>query len=471
MGFSVIFGKPGSGKTYHCVGLISKRLCDWYERERAGQEVKERLYTNLPLNINAINDHMADQYGSDKGIDVSKYIILLDNDYYTPPVPLLDDYGLQCKDANGKLLFRYWWDKFPQDAFIVLDEVHKLLGAELTEVSTAELVSGLRDWVSTYRHSRQDIVFLTQAPENIHRSVLAMADSGMMITNPKYGVFPFPFNIPMSDVEAVLKAFGVTRQYYTVQYGTYRGRSIRFSGAITRHIMSPVIYRLYQSTTLVSDGIGGDKVRQFSSRFAACWWFFRRHAWHLSLKLAVVIFLAGLSISLFKNFPHIVFSSVKMVMPKSDVMATGFDDIKSSSDNKQAKNIQKTNEIYQEAPVSGPMDVFVDEDYELSKYPRVTAYFPDGFYTSEGNKYSVGDELDFLDDDKEVKHVEKIDYRSKSIEVSGGSVYPRDFVRVQHIKMVPPLPSSSGVSTPAADGQTGPGVRGDVPGSGNKFYL
>jgi len=85
-----IFLKPGSDKTC-CLYSIIKCLHALYMSERLGQEVEEHLYTNLSLDIKALNNYMSDQYGPDKDIDVSKYITVLDQDFFSPLVSLLDE--------------------------------------------------------------------------------------------------------------------------------------------------------------------------------------------------------------------------------------------------------------------------------------------------------------------------------------------------------------------------------------------
>lgn len=55
----VIFGKPGSGKSYHTVKVVSDILCDWLRNEKvSGERHVQRLFTNLPLKCDKLKAYV-----------------------------------------------------------------------------------------------------------------------------------------------------------------------------------------------------------------------------------------------------------------------------------------------------------------------------------------------------------------------------------------------------------------------------
>ena len=65
MSLSVIFGKPGAGKTYYAVMRIAEYLEDFCRFElQEGVEHERKIYTNLPLNFDAIDDYISDRLGT-----------------------------------------------------------------------------------------------------------------------------------------------------------------------------------------------------------------------------------------------------------------------------------------------------------------------------------------------------------------------------------------------------------------------
>lgn len=300
MSSKIISGKPGSGKSYYCVSLLASDLVDWAKYElKHGKPFDRRLLCNIPLNVAEVNEYVSDQVG--KTVDMSGYIVQLTNDDFGDPVP-----NPEFDGKNSQWLF--WWDLFPKNALIVIDEVHKYLGAEMDMSFSKENLDNLakfRNWFAEHRHKGQDVIFLSQDPTNISSQIRKIADKNLEITNAKNINLPFPLSIPGSDIDVVRQAWGFHSQYFTVSTGIYRGNRCTFSkNDVTRHLMDPKIFKLYKTHTL-SD-VNSDRPELGLGKLGSIWWLIRRHGLHLVLKLIAVIFFFWSMIRILSALPFII---------------------------------------------------------------------------------------------------------------------------------------------------------------------
>ncbi|MBQ6615417.1 MAG: hypothetical protein IJH67_03515 [Thermoguttaceae bacterium] len=268
MALSVIFGKPGAGKSYFAVLKISEYLEDFCRSElQTGLEHERKIYTNLPLQLDEIDDYISDRLG--KAVKASKYIFLLDDDFFVE------------KNVSGKLAKIDWWEKIPEGALIVIDEVQHYLSSSKDEGGA--YLKDFQLYISTHRHRRHDLIFLTQHTDNINKVCLNMAADAYHVINIKGRVLPF-FGIPFADIDVVKQAWGFDQQYANILYGNYLGRA--FKAESTLHILlKPEIYKLYKSHF---SSESSDRPSLHLSKFGAVMWFLRRHLWHLLFKGVLV---------------------------------------------------------------------------------------------------------------------------------------------------------------------------------------
>lgn len=268
MALSVIFGKPGAGKSYFAVLKISEYLEDFCRSEiQTGLEHERKIYTNLPLRLDEIDDYISDRLG--KVVKASKYICLLDDDFFVE------------KNASGKLVKVDWWEKIPEGALIVIDEVQHYLSSSKDEGGA--YLKDFQLYISTHRHRRHDLIFLTQHTDNINKVCLNMAADAYHVINIKGRVLPF-FGIPFADIDVVKQAWGYDQQYANILYGNYLGRA--FKAESTLHILlKPDIYNLYKSHF---SSESSDRPSLHLTKFGSVVWFLRRHLWHLFFKAVLV---------------------------------------------------------------------------------------------------------------------------------------------------------------------------------------
>ncbi|MCL2118574.1 MAG: zonular occludens toxin domain-containing protein [Planctomycetaceae bacterium] len=289
MSLQIVAGKPGSGKSYHTVTMLLQHLEDWalYERKE-GQVFDRALYTNLPLQTDFINEYLTKKTGDET--DVSHYIKPIDED--------VRKRFIQC---GGKFPLAV----LPQNAMIVIDEVQKLFGSEMdTDKKHKQFNIEFRNYVSQHRHYGHDLIFITQHTDNISKQILAMAEKLYQVENAKHYGLPFPLNIPLADLDVVKEAFGVKSQFYRVSVGKYQGRRVKFDGETTSHLMLQEIFACYSSHTL-SD-VTSDRPSLKLSKPGALLWLAKKHAWHLSLKALIAVFVSYWGINIISQFPTIL---------------------------------------------------------------------------------------------------------------------------------------------------------------------
>ena len=81
MSLKVVHGKPGSGKTCYVVSLLYEMLLDWGRYLLKHDEAYSRkLYTNIPLDVDAINEAASKELGTE--IDFSEQIVILDDSFF-----------------------------------------------------------------------------------------------------------------------------------------------------------------------------------------------------------------------------------------------------------------------------------------------------------------------------------------------------------------------------------------------------
>lgn len=289
MSLHIVSGKPGSGKSYHTVTMLLGHLEDWARFEqKEGQAFERVLYSNLTLDTAKINEYLSQKIGHEA--DVSHYIR-----------PIDENVRRMFAESGGKFPLAV----LPQNAMIVIDEVQKMFGAELdTDKKSKSFQTEFRNYISTHRHHGHDLIFITQATDNISKQILLMAEKLYQVENAKHHGLPFPLNIPFADVDIVKEAFGFHTQFYRVSVGKYQGRRVKFDRETTSHLMKEDVFACYNSHTL-SD-VQSDRPSLKLSKIGAVMWFVKKHGWHLGLKLLIAVFLLYWGLNLVTQAPGIL---------------------------------------------------------------------------------------------------------------------------------------------------------------------
>jgi hypothetical protein len=297
---SIIAGKPGSGKTCHMSTLLVDMLTDWvrYEIKHWDEEKQEyvcgevypsSIWTNIVFNIEGLNETIGKRIGQE--VDVSKYMNYCDDSFFHDPGCI------------------YWWKKFPARAVVIIDEVHFYLGRKV-EFGSLDLETELINWISTHRHTQQELYFLSQHTDQFANQVLGVADLLLEIVNLKSLSLPFPFSVPMSDIDELKRSFGITTQYYQANKGNFRGKAVRWSGAVDRHMMSGDIYRVYKSHDAGVEA--SDRPSLKMRPLEGVLWFARRHAWHLIPKAVVTLGIPFVGVPLLFGLPLAVMKGAQV---------------------------------------------------------------------------------------------------------------------------------------------------------------
>jgi hypothetical protein len=371
---TIIAGKPGSGKTYHMMSLLTDQLTDWVRYEnKHGQPFDSTVWTNIVINQEGINETISKRIG--KTVDVSPYINFCDESFF--------------HDENCV----YWWSKFPSKSLIIIDEVHQYIGKSI-DYGSLNVETELVNFLSTHRHGQQELYFLTQHIDQFAGLILGIADTLLEIVNVKSLHIPFPISIPMSDVDELKRAFGVKTQYYQANVGNFRGKAVRWNGATSRHLMSTEIYRVYKSHTKSDES--SDRPSLDMSPIEGLIWFARRHAWHLVPKAVVGVSLPFVGMALLEMIPALL-TAATVSKPHIDSPSKS-----SSVSSVSVPSPAALTEPVPESPLHKNEPIIGQKLFDLGRSNNVSgkdddivAIFPDGFMFRNGKKYIIGETFMF----------------------------------------------------------------------------
>ena len=268
----LIYGKPGSGKSCFCVSLMCNALADWvrFDLEK-GEQYNRVLYTNIPLNMEELNKYLQGLFGN-KEVDVSDHVQLIEDSFF--------------KDKDGD--YREWWEDFPEGAFIVIDEVHHYLPANLkSDKAGKELSKAFVNYVSTHRHRQQDIIFLTQHLNNITPEVKRMAEvvyEVLNIKNTTLGIWPFL--IRMQDVDMVREAWGCPMQVAHIKRGVCESNTVVFDKNYEVFVLTTQLFNLYRSHTLSEEALDRPSLRL--GKVGSVLWLFRQYFTKFAIWFVIV---------------------------------------------------------------------------------------------------------------------------------------------------------------------------------------
>ena len=378
MSLQIVAGKPGSGKSYHTITMLLRFFEDWSTFERKeGRPFDRVLYTNLPLQTEAINAYLTKKTGHETEID-----------HYIRPID--EDVRREFAASGGKFPLSV----LPQNAMIVIDEVQKMFGSEMDSGSKDKTFQvEFRNYITTHRHHGHDLIFITQSTDNISKAILSQAEKLYEINNLKSAGLKFPINIPMADLDVVKEAFGNKSQFYCCKVGKYSGRRVKFDGEATRHVMTAEVFACYNSFTL-SD-VTSDRPSLNLTRCGAVFWLAKKHGWHLGLKLIVALFVLFWALHLIKNGPNILVKTLSNSLTPAAIQSPSNSDKTTTPKMSSAPPVVPgipPSQIVQPVPMGhGCNDPNCTHDHSLplpmpKSDEKITAVFPLGVVTDKGRR-------------------------------------------------------------------------------------
>lgn len=308
---NIVIGKPGSGKTYHMVRYLFDLLADLIKKK----DNERTVYTNISVNIDEFNRQLSAKFG--QPVDISGILVILGPEdlKFNPALLAMED-RIE-KRVAGKSFYSvaatskaFFWNRFPDDALIMIDEIQKYLST-VKEESESEKQS-LIEYFSLHRHRKHDWYFITQNLLSLPVEIRRVSEKVYDIFNAKSMSIGFPINIPMRDVEILLAGFNVSRQVYRVREGylesTYR---VSYDDSVEVVVMEKRVFALYQTHTQLAENqsasiFKGDSALPFDlgkgQRLRAVAWFLKKHGFHLGVKLILVCwFFGGIFIFLYHH--------------------------------------------------------------------------------------------------------------------------------------------------------------------------
>ena len=420
---TVVVGKPGSGKSYDCV----KNLLAVLEADIQKGSVR-KVYTNLALNVPAIEAYLEKRLG--KKVDLSANIVVLEPDFFKFRSDLIQSSdvvsqgsGLSKKKRISDNSLGYWWNRFDDGAYIIIDEIQQYLSS-LSRESTSVLLS-ISQYFSTHRHHRHDIVLITQALTTLSLEVRKYAELVREVVNSKSISIPFPFNISGRDLDILRAGFGVTRQLYRVRVGALTpSNNFRpdFQGEVDVVTTSPEIYACYRTHSKIEDDSSStDFDLPFKQdkyvKFRAVAWFLRKNAFNFGWKFAVcvLVVLVGRAF-LFSFLPNLWHGAFANVAKISETVSTP--SLEGDSAVSEPDEVSLTS-----SPISLPVPASIPLDNSiLIAYSSAGLVFNDSFYP-------VGSLL------PNGVRIKRIDFQNETIEFeSGEAVYFAGFCFVDYCR-------------------------------------
>ncbi len=286
MGARAIEGKPGSGKSCYAVHLLMILLSDWARYKKTeGKEYPRQLYTNIPLDIESVNKYLSQELGFD--VDLSSQIVLLDDAFF--------------RDENGE--FCEWWEKFPEAAYIVIDEFQFLLSStSKKDTAGKDHTEKFMLYISKHRHRQHDILLLSQSIKNISveaRRQLEVIYAVLNIKNTTIG--RWPFSLPMADVDIVRESWGLPQQMAHIRRGVCEQEKIVYEKHPEVFVLQPALFRLYKSVTMASEVL--DRPSLKLGKLGSIFWLIRRHGMRLLIATAVSVTLLFCFMNFVRNLP------------------------------------------------------------------------------------------------------------------------------------------------------------------------
>lgn len=305
---SIVIGKPGTGKSYHC----TRYLANYIETLAKKKQLERRIFTNLSVNIDAFQKYFDRRRVK---VNVAEILIPIDGSTLKYDEELLAPGEKRTVKRGNKEFLEispssqaFFWNRFPDNALIIIDEIQKYL-SNIKEVGDSEEQS-LVEYFSLHRHKKHDWIFLTQNLMSLSLSVRRVSEKVVECLNTKQLCLPFPISIPLRDFQTLLLGFGIDNQIYRVREGRLDGSyRVQYDGPTEAIVMHKEIFDLYQTHTLLESentvGIKTDSEVPFDlgrgAWLRALWWFTKKHWFHLTLKIIIAIILFKMFMGVFNT--------------------------------------------------------------------------------------------------------------------------------------------------------------------------
>jgi len=176
MAITFISGKPGGGKSLLAVKLIAEEL----------QRTQRTVVTNVSLKLDALNEYLA--AGKGPPVDVLRRVRIIDRDELSTfwchrgraqgeaLEPWTDLPAPDCsKTGRGETDFR----ANPGPVFYVLDEIHTAFNAR----AWMQTGIGATWYTSQHRKLGDDIVLISQNPEQVDKQLRMLSQDWVYVTN------------------------------------------------------------------------------------------------------------------------------------------------------------------------------------------------------------------------------------------------------------------------------------------------
>jgi hypothetical protein len=276
IGFSVSFvhGKGGVGKSYALVRELVYQFLP---------ETERTLFTNLPLNVDAVCEFAAKEHGVSPEVyrERIKHI----------PEEMCSRW---VRGDGGPWEVEKEWSVVHSELW--LDECHKFCPK-----TDGKRHKAYEAWLGEARHDGfRRILFVTQDEHKVGAVIKDHADLAYELLDGARKRLPF-VGFPMSQVYELLGAFTrrVIKRVYVEEYRHGRGRFWRGWGE--SFVMDPRLFPLYSSYNVghSTDSAGGGAERadkpmwQRLSRRGVCWWFFKQNPLGMAKLALLVCFFAA----------------------------------------------------------------------------------------------------------------------------------------------------------------------------------
>lgn len=297
MGARAIEGKPGSGKSCYAVWLMVLLLTDWARyKKQHGKEYPRQLFTNIPLDIDAVNDYLTYELGFK--VDMSSQIVLLDDGFF--------------RDENGD--FIEWWEKFPEAAYIVIDEFQFLLSASSKKDKEGkDHTEKFMLYISKHRHRQHDIILLSQSIKNISVEARRQLEVIYAVLNVKnVTVGRWPFTLPMQDIDVVRESWGMPQQMAHIKRGVCEQDKVAYEKGCEVFLLRPALFNLYRSVTMATEVL--DRPSLKLGRLGSILWLLRRHGFRLVFSAAIALAILYSGINLVRTLPETMIAAMQVDM-------------------------------------------------------------------------------------------------------------------------------------------------------------
>ncbi|MDR0337399.1 MAG: zonular occludens toxin domain-containing protein, partial [Planctomycetaceae bacterium] len=250
-----------------------------------------------PLDIDEINRYLTNILGTE--IDLSEQLEIIDETFF-------------C-DKNK--VYRNWWEEFTDAAFVVIDEVHHFLPANLkSDKAGKTLAKEFTNYVSTHRHRQHDLIFLTQHLNNITPEVKRMAEviyEVLNVKNMSLGIWPFI--VQMSDIDTVREAWGYPVQLAHIKRGVCSANSVEYDKACEQFVLSPSLFGMYRSHTLSGESF--DRPSLKLGKIGSLFWLFRKYFFKFAMYAIVLVTLFIVGRKAFMGLPDTLSRALVGGMP------------------------------------------------------------------------------------------------------------------------------------------------------------